>query len=300
MRLISMNLFLMVVLVACNQTEPSLENQNQHRLFYDEEVLAQLKDARIDEASGIAESLRYPDHFWVHNDSGDEARLFLLNRQGETIVTLILQGITHRDWEDIATGPGVEQGESYIYVGEIGDNGAQHTYKNIYRLKEPVLANLNEGQNVLSGAVETITFSYLDGNRDAETLMVDSQTKDIYIVSKREERVQVYLLEYPQTLTDTLVLPVVQTLPYTRVTAGDISADGSEIVLKTLTSVYYWKRNNTETIPEALGRQAERLPYFIEPQGEAIAWLKDGSGYITVSETSNANVIPIFYFYRRK
>ena len=300
MKLISMNLLLMVVLVACNQTEPSLENQNQHRLFYDEEVLAQLKDARIDEASGIAESLRYPDHFWVHNDSGDEARLFLINRQGQTVVNLILQGITHRDWEDIATGPGVEQGESYIYVGEIGDNGAQHTYKNIYRLKEPVLANLNEGQNVLSGAVETITFSYLDGNRDAETLMVDSQTKDIYIVSKREERVQVYLLEYPQTLTDTLVLPVVQTLPYTRVTAGDISADGSEIVLKTLTSVYYWKRNNTETIPEALGRQAERLPYFIEPQGEAIAWLKDGSGYITVSETSNANVIPIFYFYRRK
>lgn len=300
MRLVSMNLLLMVVLVACNQTEPSLENRNQHRLFYDEEVLAQLKDARIDEASGIAESLRYPDHFWVHNDSGDEARLFLINRQGETVVTLILQGTTHRDWEDIATGPGVEQGESYIYVGEIGDNGAQHTYKNIYRLKEPVLANLNEGQNVLSGAVETITFSYLDGNRDAETLMVDSQTKDIYIVSKREERVQVYLLEYPQTLTDTLVLPVVQTLPYTRVTAGDISADGSEIVLKTLTSVYYWKRNNTETIPEALGRRAERLPYFIEPQGEAIAWLKDGSGYITVSETSNANVIPILYFYRRK
>ncbi len=300
MRLMSMNLLLMVVLVACNQTEPSLENQNQHRLFYDEEVLAQLKDARIDEASGIAESLRYPDHFWVHNDSGDEARLFLINRQGETVVTLILQGITHRDWEDIATGPGVEQGESYIYVGEIGDNGAQHTYKNIYRLKEPVLANLNEGQNVLSGAVETITFSYLDGNRDAETLMVDSQTKDIYIVSKREERVQVYLLEYPQTLTDTLVLPVVQTLPYTRVTAGDISADGSEIVLKTLLSVYYWKRNNNETILEALGRQAERLPYFMEPQGEAIAWLKDGSGYITVSETSNANVIPILYFYRRK
>lgn len=300
MRLVSMNLLLMVVLVACNKTEPTLKNRDQHRLFYDEEVLAQLKDARIDEASGIAESLRYPDHFWVHNDSGDEARLFLINRQGETVVTLILQGITHRDWEDIATGPGVEQGESYIYVGEIGDNGAQHTYKNIYRLKEPVLANLNAGQNVLSGAVETITFSYLDGNRDAETLMVDSQTKDIYIVSKREERVQVYLLEYPQTLTDTLVLPVVQTLPYTRVTAGDISADGSEIVLKTLTSVYYWKRNNTETIPEALGRQAERLPYFMEPQGEAIAWLKDGSGYITVSETSNANVIPILYFYRRK
>ena len=300
MRMFAINLLLMMVLVSCNKTEPTPENRNQHRLFYDEEVLAQLKDRRIDEASGIAESLRYPGHFWVHNDSGDEARIFLINRQGETVVTLMLQGITHRDWEDIATGQGVEQGESYIYVGEIGDNSAQHTYKNIYRLKEPVLVNLNKGQNVLSEKVETITFRYIDGNRDAETLIIDSQTKDIYIVSKREERVQVYLLEYPQTLTDTLVVPVVQTLPYTRVTAGDISADGTEILLKTLNSIYYWKRNSTETISDALGRQAEYLPYFLEPQGEAIAWLKDGSGYITVSEMSNANVIPILYFYRRK
>lgn len=300
MKLYSLILLLIVVLVACNQTEPSHENQTQHRLFYDEEVLAQLKDARIEEASGIAESLRYPDHFWIHNDSGDEARLFLVNTQGKTIVTLVLQGIQNRDWEDIATGPGDEPNESYIYVGEIGDNNAQYTYKNIYRLKEPVFDNLNEGQIVVSDAVETITFNYQDGSRDAETVMVDPQTNDIYIVSKREDQVQVYVLEYPQSLSDTLVLPIIKTLPFTRVTAGDISADGSEIVIKTHTTIYYWKRNDSESISEALTQKAKLLPYYKEPQGEAIAWLKDGSGYMTVSEKSENDIVPVLYLYKRK
>lgn len=185
-------------------------------------------------------------------------------------------------------------------MGEIGDNNAQYTYKNIYRLKEPVLNNLNKGQFIVSDAVETITFNYQDGSRDAETVMVDPQTNDIYIVSKREDQVQVYLLEYPQSLTDTLVLPVIKTLPFTRITAGDISANGLEIVIKTHTAIYYWKRNDSESISEALTQKAKLLPYYKEPQGEAIAWLKDGSGYMTVSEKSENDIVPVLYLYKRK
>nr|MBI1228798.1 hypothetical protein [Cytophagales bacterium] len=294
------NLLFFTSLSACQTAEPPIDNLNQHPLFYDGQVVSKLKDSRVDEASGLAESIRYPGHFWTHNDSGDEAILFLVNMQGQTVVTLSIEGATNRDWEDIATGIGTTEGESYIYVGEIGDNYTQYPYKHIYRLKEPQLDNLNEGQNLLSGPVETITFSYADGNRDAETVMVDPQTNDIYIVSKREDQVHLYLMEYPQSLTDTLVLPVVQTLPFTRITAGDISADGSEIVIKSITQVYHWKRADKESISATLKRMAERLPYFIEPQGEAIAWLKDGSGYMTLSEESITKVVPSLYFYKRK
>lgn len=294
--------YLHVVIIgtsACTSSEPSSEERDQHPLFYDEIVLAQLKDIRIDEASGLAESMLYPGHFWIHNDSGDDARLFLVNNNGETVVTMSLQGITHRDWEDIATAPGAP-GEHYIYLGEIGDNDAKYPHKNIYRLQEPVLPNLTIGQTLVSGPVSSITFQYEDGNRDAETVMVDPLTNNIYLITKRENQVQVYVVEHPQTLTDSLLLPVIQTLPFTRVTAGDISADGFEIIIKTLMAVYYWQRKGTEPIHETLARPATRLPYLVEPQGEAIAWLKDGSGYITVSEKANQVMAPKIYFYKRK
>ncbi len=33
----------------------------------------------IDELSGIVKSRTYPDVYWVHNDSGDEARIFAVD-----------------------------------------------------------------------------------------------------------------------------------------------------------------------------------------------------------------------------
>lgn len=78
--------------------------------------LFKVQDARIDELSGLAASRAYPGCFWAHNDSGDTARLFLLNAKGETVAVVNLAGVTARDWEDIAFAGG------YLYVGDIGDN----------------------------------------------------------------------------------------------------------------------------------------------------------------------------------
>ena len=36
----------------------------------------------LEEMSGIVPSRRYPGIFWVHNDSGDEARLFAIRADG--------------------------------------------------------------------------------------------------------------------------------------------------------------------------------------------------------------------------
>jgi hypothetical protein len=40
------------------------------------------------------------------------------------------------------------------------------------------------------------------------------------------------------------------------------------------------------------------LPYTKEPQGEAIGWLRDASGYVTVSEKKD-NITPLIYLYKR-
>ena len=82
------------------------------------------------------------------------------------------------------------------------------------------------------------------------------------------------------------------------VTAGDISPSGSEILLKTYTTIYYWQRKMSQSIGEALTATPQILPYIPEPQGEAISWALDNSGYYTISEERYA--IPAhLYFYPR-
>src|SRR5690606_20934625 len=57
----------------------------------------------IDEASGLVAGINNMPYFWTHNDSGDEARIFLLDSAARYKATYYLEGIVARDWEDIAT-----------------------------------------------------------------------------------------------------------------------------------------------------------------------------------------------------
>ncbi len=261
-------------------------------------VLGQIKDSRLTEISGIAASIKYPGHFWVHNDSGDDENIFLIDTLGNTIARVFVLNITSRDWEDIAVGPGPEEGESYIYIGDIGDNNKVHSFSYVYRLEEPNLDTslFNQNISISRNQVSAFTYRYADGPRDAEILMIDPATKDLYIVTKRENNVQIYTMPYPQIDKDSLILTRSDvTLPFRMTNGGDISADGGEILIKNLTTVFYWKREPGESIIGALARKAMTLPYIEEPQGEAIAWLRDRSGYITVSEGRNENI----YLYKR-
>jgi hypothetical protein len=47
-----------------------------------------------------------PDTLWVHNDSGDSARLFALSLTGAHKRSFSLPTSKHVDWVDISLGPG--------------------------------------------------------------------------------------------------------------------------------------------------------------------------------------------------
>lgn len=239
-----------------------------------------------------------PGVLWVHNDSGDSARIFALNDKGRHLGVYELLGAEALDWEDIALGPGPEPGRHYLYIGDCGDNQALRDLKTIYRLPEPVVrADQEPIESALTG-VEAIRYRYPDGPRDAETLMVDPATADLILISKREDSVHVYRAAFPQSTDAVITLEFVGKLPLGGVTAGDVSAPGNEVLVKTYTAVHHWVRLPNQDLAEALQASPRRLPYFPEPQGEAIAWRADGSGYYTVSEERDG--IPAFlYFYPR-
>ena len=300
--------FVYLILSFCNMSscktqmpqviaDPVVETETDTVIFNSGIVAGILNNDKIDEASGLVRSIEHPGTLWTHNDSGDNARIFLINDQAEYLLTCTLNNATNRDWEDIAIAKDPATGISRIYIGDIGDNRAKYDYVEIYILDEP--QNIQSG-NISIDKFDKIVLKYPDGPRDAESLMVHPLTGDIYIISKRENNVGVYLTKYPYNFSDTIIMEKILTLPFTQVVAGDISADGKEILLKTYQKIYYFKIISNESITDALSRNAQVLPYIVEPQGEAICWSADAKSYYTLSEFSPFKITPILYRYDRK
>lgn len=251
---------------------------------------------KLEEASGLAASITNPGYLWTLNDSGNPAEVFLINEKAEIVLMCKLKKGLNRDWEDIVVGPGPVKDAHYIYIGEIGDNNALHEYKYLYRFEEPVLGLQKE---VEIADFETLVIELPDGKRDMESIAIDHTTGDFYFISKREQQVNIYLALFPLMPADTIVPAVIGQLPYHNVVAADFSFDASELLVKTYEEVLYWKREEGNDLAQVLQSDPVKLTYHHEPQGEAIAWALDGSGFFTLSESTKQERAHL-YFYKRK
>lgn len=249
------------------------------------------------EASGVCDSRSMSGHVWVQEDGDNPNNIYLFSHQGQYKGSVKMP-FPNRDWEDISIGPGPENGKNYVYLADIGDNLAAYDNKYyIYRFIEPQ----SLGQSVT--AYDRIAFQYPDGSRDAECILIDPATKDIYIVTKREFNVRLYHLPYPQSVSEIQTAKFLQNLPYLAITSGGISPDGKEIVIRNYDVLYYWYRKDGETIQQTLARTRDKLlPYVKEIQGEGFCFDKNGQGYFTNSEAPDGQTTPsqLYYFARKK
>ena len=259
------------------------------------------------EASGLVASRAHPGVLWAHNDSGDGPHLYALTTDGRHLGVFTLSGAEARDWEDLAIGPGPDPGVDYLYAGDIGDNDARQDLKYVYRVAEPDVGADQPPEDVSLTGVSRITLRYPDGPSDAETLLVDPLSGDLYVITKRRTDVVIYRASAPISTADVIVMERTDTLSLPRVAGapaagqgavgGDISPSGLEVLLKTYAAVYYWRRDSGAD-PLFAG-QRQTLPYVPEPQGEAIAWAADESGYFTLSEEPRS-IPATLYFYPRQ
>ncbi|MNY44584.1 hypothetical protein D3C86_1796220 [compost metagenome] len=71
-------------------------------------------------------------------------------------------------------------------------------------------------------------------------------------------------------------------------------------MVRTYLGVYYWKRNNGETVGQTLVKSANKtLAVALEPQGEAVCFENESKGFYTLSEKGNAASVSL-NFYKRK
>jgi hypothetical protein len=233
------------------------------------------------ELSGLVLSHERPGVLWTHNDSGDSARLLAVSTSGRTVAVVALSGAENVDWEDIANGPG-----GALLVGDIGDNLARRPSVVVYRVAEPQTP-ASTGRTVAVAA--RYELRYPDGSRDAEALLFDRARRAIVIVTKSfGGEARVYSARRPSSRqVTTLRRDATITLGAGgAVTAGDVSADGRTIALRTYDQAFVWRRRTGETIAAALRRRPCRADADLlrEGQGEALALTRDGRAFITVPE----------------
>jgi hypothetical protein len=138
--------------------------------------------------------------------------------------------------------------------------------------------------------------AYPDGPRDAEALLVDPLTRDLYILSKRDLFSRVYRAGYPPSTTTQTTLEFVCMLPLGLVTAGDVSPDGNQVIVRGMFQACLWRRDPARPLWQAFDGKVWDLPLASEPQGEAIGFDGHGQGYYTTSEGKD----PLIHHYAPK
>lgn len=284
------------------------------------------------ELSGLARPIASANsgYLWGQADGSVDFLLAIDASDGTDAGELTLSGVAGVDHEDMDSAS--VGGVDYIYLADIGDNSDARSDFDIYRIVEPTITGSDF--TVSSGDIEQITCVYsgtAPSHKDAECLMVDPATGDMYIITKRETVPGVYKLAHASSYAGTqnfVFQGDMYDIPDSyntasggnsgNVVAGSISPDGTEILVKSYSHVYLFTRDpQTQTIFEALEGTPTILPSYVggavdssnpvshpsqEPQGEAICWSPDGRDYYTCSEyaashgSSQGN--PLYYYER--
>jgi len=107
------------------------------------------------ESSGL---IYYNSRLVTHNDSGNSPQLYELDSLGSQILrTITITNATNIDWEDIT------QDDTYIYIGDFGNNSGDRQDLRIYRIEKSEFANFSEVN------AEIINFTYEDQTDYSQT-----------------------------------------------------------------------------------------------------------------------------------
>lgn len=221
----------------------------------------------------MATSVRHPGVVWVHNDSGDAARIYALDTSTcEIAATVRIGSVKARDLEAIASGRDA-RGRPVLWIADIGDNRDSWANVSVTRIREP--------KRLRDATVQgtTFRFTYDDRPHDAETLLAAPNMPQLWVVSKQLANGTLYALPKPLRPGRVNIAKAIRQ-EEGLVTDGAVSPDGRRYVLRD-----YFDAVVFDGLPP--GREVTRFSLPVQAQGEAIAWTTDGRALLIASEREN-------------
>lgn len=258
-----------------------------------------VKHPPVDEISGIVKSRTYPNVWWVHNDSGDSARIFAIDGKGNQVFPGWLKDrywaeqaqkpakepwpgfkihlAANLDWEDIA----IDDGK--LYIAAMGNNGNNRRDLGVYVLNEPYPGGLPETR-----ILKFLPIRYPDQHQvpakkwhfDCESLFVSNGK--LYFLTKHrvagqfdrgELGTKLYRLDTAHTDRENVLELVDARGDLAMPTAADLSPDGTKLAVLTVRALWIFPKPK-EGDAWLTGGKAQRL--LFDPrkakQVEAVCW----------------------------
>ena len=200
------------------------------------------------ELSGIVKSRSNSNVFWIHNDSGDQPRVFAIDSLGQFYTSdryknregIVIAGATNVDWEDITMDK-----KGNLVIADIGNNGNDRKDLLLYMVPEPspVASNTTFLKKLFIRYPDQKAFpDAADYNYDAEAVFYADN--HVYVLSKNRSDTFTKLYRLDQEKTDDI-----NTLTFVdkfniggKVTAADASDDGNRIVVITYEAIWIFER----------------------------------------------------------
>ncbi|NJC86637.1 hypothetical protein [Planosporangium mesophilum] len=246
-------------------------------------------DARTAELSGLVAT---GSGYVAVNDSNDDPaaiRVFFFDR-GCRLTRTVGYPSTARDPEDLAVAP-----DGTLWVADIGDN---LTNAAADRRRTVALWKLPPGAR--TPVIHRLT--YPDGPHDAEALVLDGAGTPVIVTKEPFGAAGIYAPNgalQPDTATGT---PLRRAGTFTprrtgtpnflgsageaMVTGGANAPDGARVALRTYADAYEWDVPDGDVVKAITTGTPRVTPLPEEPQGESIAYSRDGTSLLTVSDQS--------------
>jgi hypothetical protein len=256
------------------------------------ETVGAVREAAIDELSGMAASRLHQGLYWVHNDSGDLPRIFAIEPTGVLRAEVRFDVGAANDWEDIAVGPC--DGEPCVFAGDIGDNHHLRTEVQIHRVAESKLPI--DTRTPATVHARSTRATYPDGPHDAEAMFVDPSSGDVVIVTKVWSGTGVAYRLPTAKLDDAAPVMLERIGPLAGIggvdpiTAADAHPCASRVIVRTYRHIYEYAASPGLPLVTAFSSTPTVVPSPREYQSEAIAYRSDGRGWLTSSEGEHAPI----------
>ena len=269
------------------------------------QVYAHVAAKPLKEISGIVKSPGRANVFWVHNDSGDTARIFAINAEGNNIIPTYSkfsyygevpekgkeqwQGFpvlnaTHVDWEDIAID------EHYLYLADTGNNSNTRRDLSIYLVSE-----IDPTASTRTAVIQRLPVVYPDQDTfpprkrhfDSESLFTFAGK--LYLITKHRSSIfetaeagaNLYRLDTQFDDRDNVLTLVDSNPNIMSATGADVSPDGQTLAVLSYSTLWLFQRPASGDL--WLSAQAQQIPLArgTIKQAEGITWMDDETLLIT-------------------